>query len=81
MVFVLASSSEGFQVILSALSFGFNCKSKAPVSLLVNADDTSVVEINYITLKKLNEIMSLPDHVTRNNHSCPKMIVNVFPTH
>ena len=42
------------------------------MSQLVNTDDASVIEIKTATdtSLKAKEIISLPDHVTRNNHSC-----------
>ena len=51
---------------------------------LVNADDTSVIEIKTAmdTSLKAKRNYIFPDYVTRNNHSCTiKMIVNLFPTH
>ena len=47
------------------------------MSQFVNADDTSVIEIKTAmdTSLKAKEIISLPDYVTRNNHSCTKKII------
>ena len=58
------------------------------MSQLVNADDTSVIEIKTATDTSLKEVISLykeidislPDYVTRNNHSCTiKIVLALMP--
>ena len=58
-----------------------NIESKAPVSQLVNADDTSVIEIKTQHYLESTRNYIFAQFLMKNNHSCTKMIVNLFPAH
>ena len=80
---------KGFQILFHIKDSGSNSTTigivsnhLSPMSQLVNADDTSVIEkLRHNSTLKANRNYIFARFLTKNNRSCAKMIVNLFPAH